>query len=413
MDLEIAEIALEYAIMRKRQDLVSGEDSSVYYGRVTRGGPFLYPEGWKYKDYKQVKALVKNTSHVPIFGSQTYGSHSEEKPTTHLIGFGTDWEFDDQNEDIFGKQYFFDDMKNLSNLKNPVELPVSFKFDDAGQGNQQKLTRLHHLAVSLNKLEDDRCGLAGGKACTISPVGDYKKPMEKPKSITTVEGSDSNDSQAAVADTTDYQKLHKSEISEATDMTDKKKTSPGAGKETPNKNEVGSEIEKCADGDKTEEECKMEQKRKERTGKWDGEVKGKMSKDLEALDVTLEDLTALIDENEELRSQIKATEEETSDLEAKVDKLIKWQEGALKKDEDRKNGELEVIKKDLIDNHKVCDKFIENHDTYDFLTEFHKGLPHEEEDTADEDDGIIPTSLMDLGTKLEQVKERFSYLKMM
>lgn len=412
MSLEIGEIALEYAIQRKREDLVSRSDSSVYYGRITRAGPFLYPEGWKVKDYKNLKPLFQKTDHLPLFGSRSYGSHAEEKEGTHLVGFSTDWEYDDLNEEIFGYSYFFDDVGNLSDLKNPVELPVSIKFDDVGQGNQQKLTGLHHLAVSLNKLEDDRCGLEGGKACTISPVGDYEKPMEQTKSTITDGVSDSNELHTAVADTTDYSKLNNSEISEAIDMTDKKKTSPGAGKPTPNKNEIGTEIEKCADGDLTEPECKAKQKREERTGKWDGEVGGKMSKDLADMNITLEDLTNLLDENDALKEELDQHKQVSSDLESKVNKLIRWQEKALKEEDNRLAGELEVIKKDLVDNHNICDKFIENHDTYDFLSEFHKGLPHEETvDTADED-GIIPTSLADLGKKLETVKEGFDYLKM-
>lgn len=423
MDLRIAEIALEYAIMRKKEDMVSGEDSSVYYGRVTRGGPFLYPEGWKNKDYNNLKENFQKTSHLPIFGSRVYGSHNEEKPTTHLVGFSTDWEYDDPNKDIFGYQYFFDDVKKLSNLKNPIELPVSIKFDDVGHGNRQEIAGLHHLAVSLNKLEDDRCGLEGGKACTISPVGLSKK---------TGQISDSNDSDTSTSTSTDsstleedishngtgrdvhYKKLNNSEISkEAIDMT-KKETSPGAGKPTPNKNEIGSDIEKCADGEKTEEECKMEQKRKERTGKWDGEVSGKVNKDLEEMDITLEDLTALIEENEELKQKLDSNEKETSDLESKVNSLIKWQAKKLKEEDTRIAGELEVIKKDLVDNHNTCEKFIESHLNYDFLSEFHKGLPHEEADitTEEDDDGIIPTSLADMGKKLEDMAEKFAYMRM-
>lgn len=428
MDLAVAEIALDYAVQRRMEDMAHKhvQDSSVSYGRVSRGGAFLYPDGWKYKDYKNLKPLFQKTDHLPIFGSQTIGSHNEEKPTTHLIGFSTNWKYDDKNEDIFGYNYYFDDLKNLSGLKNPVDLPQSIKFDDAGHGNQQILTGLHHLAVSLNKLEDDRCGLEGGKACTTSPVGDYIKPMEATESA---DGSIANAEDTASSDNkTGYQKLKKSEISkEATDMTNedttKKKTSPGAGKPTPNKNEIGTYVENCANGAQTEEECKMQQKREERTGKWDGEVSGKMGKDLEELDITLEDLTALIEDNDDLKALLKDKEaeleknkKETSDLETKVDKLIKWQEKALTVEKERQDGELETLKKDLVDNHKTCDKFIENHNTYDFLTEFHKGLPEpesEKEDLAeDEIDGVIPTSLAALGKKLDQVKEDFAYMKM-
>lgn len=419
MNLAVAEIALDYAVKRKTEDMKSGEDSSVYYGRITRAGPFLYPEGWKKKDYNNLKPLFQKTSHLPIFGSTGLGSHNEDSPNTHLVGFSTDWEYDDKDKDIYGYQYFFDDVKNLSALKNPVELPVSIRFDDAGHGNQQVLTELHHLAVSLNKLEDDRCGLEGGKACTISPVGDATKAYGISTEI--AEGSTATAEGTASSDIgTGYQKL-KNEISEAIDMTNdttKKITSPGAGKPTPSKNEIGSYVETCANGAKTEEECKMQQKREERTGKGYDRDDGKMGKDLEDLDITLEDLTALIEESDDLRKenkdlklQIEDNRKETSDLESKVNSLVKWQEQAFAVEKERQAEELEVLKKDLVENHSTCKKFIENHNEYDFLTEFHKGLPvpaSEEEDL----DGYIPTSLADMGKDLKDIKEKFSYMRM-
>jgi hypothetical protein len=419
----IKQIALDYSIKRKKER----EDSSVYYGRMTRGGPFLYPDGWKIKDYKQMKPEFQKTDHLPIFGSQVYGSHVEKKPTTHLVGFATNWEYDDLNEDIFGYTYFFDDMKNLSNLKKPIELPVSIKFDDIGQGNQQIITGLHHLAVSLNKLEDDRCGLEGGKACTISPVRDNLN-----KTSGNSDSDDYHTSTSAITDSSTmdvsngdggdvhYQKLTNVEISrEAIDMTDEKETSPGAGKETPNKNPIGSEIEECLKSGKTEEECKLEQKRKERTGKWDGEVSGKMGKDLTDLDITIEDLTALIEENESLRADLELQEKETSDLEMKVDGLIKWQEKALANQADADAKELETLKTDLTER-GVCDTYLENRNLKD-LKEFTIGLDgidkekfyEKPEEDLEEDDGPIPTSLADMGQTLADVKERFAHLKMM
>ncbi len=414
----VRDFALNYA----KQRLTEREDSSIYYGRVTRGGPFLYPDGWKVKDYKQMKPEFQKTDHLPIFGSQTYGSHAEDKKTTHLIGFATNWEYDDLNEDIFGYQYFFDDVKKLSNLKNPIELPVSIKFDDVGQGNRQVITGLHHLAVSLNKLEDDRCGLEGGKACTISPVRDNLNKTGK--------SSDSDDSYTS-STTTDsstiwntggrvehYQKLNNVEISkEAIDMTEKKITTPGTGKEGPISNEIGTDIENCANGEKTEQECKAEQKRKERKGKWDGEVSGKVSKDLEALDITLEDLTALIEENENLRADLEEKEKTTSDLESKVDNLIKWQEKALADQAEKDAAELETLKTDLI-GIGVCEDYVKSRNLED-LRDFSLGLTgidkkkfYDKPEEDLEEDELIPTSLADMGTKLEDVKEKFAYLRM-
>lgn len=431
----VKDLALNYA----KQRLTEREDSSIYYGRITRGGPFLYPDGWKKKDYKQMKPLFQKTDHLPIFGSQEYGSHNEDKKTTHLVGFSTNWEYDDLNEDIYGYQYFFDDVNKLSNLKSPIELPVSIKFDDSGQGNQQVITGLHHLAVSLNKLEDDRCGLEGGKACTISPVRDnlnktgVGSDSDDQHTSSSVSGdsfttqltdnySTGNWEDVEAVTTTDwdghYQKLNNVDISrEAIDMTDKKETSPGAGKETPNQNEIGSDIESCAAGEKTEEECKMEQKRKERTGKWDGEVSGKVGKDLEALNITLEDLTALLEENDILKADLKEYEKETSDLESKVDGLIKWQEKALKKQAEADAAELEKLKTDLV-SRGICQDFADNHNLKE-LQDFNLGLGgidkekfYEKPEEDLEDDEVIPTSLADMGKTLSDVKERFAHLRM-
>lgn len=420
MSSDVKAIALDYAIDRKQER----EDSSVYYGRVTRGGPFLYPEGWKIKDYKQMKPEFQKTDHLPIFGSQTYGSHAEDKKSTHLVGFATNWEYDDLNEDIFGYTYFFDDVNKLSNLKEPIKLPVSIKFDDAGQGNQQIITGLHHLAVSLNKLEDDRCGLEGGKACTISPV-------KRDNLIKTGIGSDSDDQYTTTStlDTSftignteggdvNYQKLKNEISSEAIDMTKKKITTPGIGKEGPTFNEIGTDIENCADGEKTEQECKEEQKRKERTGKWDGEVKGKMDKDLEDMDITLEDLTALIEENENLRDDLKNMETETSDLESKVDGLIKWQKKALEEQAKADVAELKTLKADLI-GIGICEDYVKNRNL-ESLRDFALGMTgidkkkfyDKPEADLEDDDAPIPTSLADMGVKLSDVKEKFAYLKM-
>ena len=418
MSSKVKAIALDYSIDRKTER----EDSSVYYGRVTRGGPFLYPDGWKEKDYKQMKPLFQKTDHLPIFGSRTYGSHAEEKPTTQLVGFATNWEYDDLNEDIFGYQYFFDDVNKLSNLKKPIELPISIKFDDAGQGNQQVITGLHHLAVSLNKLEDDRCGLEGGKACTISPVRDNL--------IKTGIGSDSDDQYTSSTTTFDsfttntdggrvehYQKLKNEISSEAIDMTEKKITTPGLGKEGPTTNEIGADIENCANGEKTEQECKAEQKRKERTGKWDGEVKGKMGKDLEDMGITLEDLTVLIEENESLRADIANMEKETSDLESKVDGLIKWQEKAAEQQAKADAAELETLKADLI-GIGICEDYVKTRNL-ETLRDFALGMDgidkkkfYDKPEEDLEEDELIPTSLTDMGKTLADVKERFAYLKM-
>ncbi|GAH12109.1 unnamed protein product, partial [marine sediment metagenome] len=57
----------------------------------------------------------------------------------------------------------------LSDLKSEdlKNLPVSASYDDVGVGNIQKVGKIHHIAVSLNKNEQDRCSQMG-TACNVS-----------------------------------------------------------------------------------------------------------------------------------------------------------------------------------------------------------------------------------------------------
>lgn len=155
-------------------------------GMLTRSGEFDYRaegQGIKIKTPENLKWIAENTDHVPVFGKRERGSHQESEYS--LIGFAHQFtyipvgEVDDYAH-IYGKTELFKDIKDLSDLENPRELPVSFGFDDIGEGGVQKIIRLHHLAVSLNKIERDRCSTMNGPSCTISPISqvDMRQKLE-------------------------------------------------------------------------------------------------------------------------------------------------------------------------------------------------------------------------------------------
>ena len=142
------------------------------HGFITRSGEFDYgPEGIKKKDWNNLKEIFGEYGHFPMFGKKGYGSHGESYD--NLLGFTHNWEFFEPGEidkdgHIYAEQMFFDDIYNLSDLEDPNNLPVSIGFIDLGEGDLQKISKLRHLAVSLNKLEGDRCSTAGGIGCNIS-----------------------------------------------------------------------------------------------------------------------------------------------------------------------------------------------------------------------------------------------------
>ncbi len=393
--------------------VIEADDFSEYYGRLTRAGPFKYLDGVKYKNFDNLKDIFSKTTHLPVFGSKSYGSHKEGSPSTHLVGFATNWDYNVKDEDVFGDVFFFKDIGELSDLKKPDELPVSIKFDDTGEGDKQNLTALHHLAVSLNKLEDDRCGLTGN-ACTIS----QKQTLPKTSGV-----SDSYDLHTATAGSVDN--LKSNNIDSVEDMSKEFKkdeeTQKNAGKPTPDENEIGKEIDSCASGEKDEVECKLEQRRKERSGKYEESQdvkKGMSKKDLELSDITLEDLTEIIEDYEDVVAENKKLKEGSKALLDRLDSLEKWQKTALELEEKRKGEELIKLKEDLLAK-GVGDTFLENRSLeqlQDFATGLEgldksKFLESQAVDTEEEEE-ITATSLADMGKTIDDVKKEYDYLKM-
>ena len=147
-------------------------------GFITRSGEFDYgPAGIKSKKWDNIKDIFDKTSHFPVFGAKQYGAHTEAYDA--LIGYAHGWEYFEPNDidkegHVYANIELFSDISELSDLKDPSDLPVSIGFIDLGEGDTQHITKLRHLAVSLNKLEGDRCNTAGGMACSISKKNEVK-----------------------------------------------------------------------------------------------------------------------------------------------------------------------------------------------------------------------------------------------
>ena len=401
------------------------EDSSVYYGRITRAGPFKYEDGIKFKKYENIKEELQKLDHLPVFGSQTYGSHDEALLSTKLVGFLTNWDLKEESKDAFADLYFFKDIKELSSLKDPTNLPISLKYGDMGQGQEQVIRGIHHGAISLNKLEDDRCGLDGlGESCNMSPKQDnltinrvgsdsYDQHTQS-TNISTITDVNPLDITTDVGNVDAYQKLNNN-LSELNDMTE----NINAGKPTPNENEISKEIEGCLKTGKTQDECKAGQKRVERTGKEGLEVK-KMAKDLADEEITLEDLVGLIEENEALKEENTKYKENSSDFTKRLKELEDFQSAQLKKEEARREKLLIDVRADLI-KIGLCEDFVNNREL-ESLQDWKVGFDGIEEakvkahfeslkEDAEDDEEII-TSLADMGTKIDNLKEGSEWMVM-
>jgi hypothetical protein len=163
-------------------------DSTTMHGVLTRSGEFEYRDGIRTKDWNNLKEVFNETEYVPLIGSKMPDSHKDLEG--RLLGFSWNWQPDDENEHMYGDVEFFDDIKNLSDLEDPKDLPVSFGFRDVapmGSGTQE-ITKLHHLAVSLNANEKDRCSSRDGQPCTISVKATKKTASDKGRSSSSILG---------------------------------------------------------------------------------------------------------------------------------------------------------------------------------------------------------------------------------
>lgn len=165
--------------MKKFKDEIRSIKSDMFgttlYGPLGRGGEFAYEDKEgnpivKVKDYKQLKELLQNTEHAPAYGSKSIKGHNESY--NNLIGFTYGpYEFNDSTEQIFGHIETFEPIHNLSDLKHPEDLEVSFSWYDASEDSDkyQDLVGIRSIDVSLNNDAVGRCRTRNGLACTVSP----------------------------------------------------------------------------------------------------------------------------------------------------------------------------------------------------------------------------------------------------
>jgi hypothetical protein len=153
-------------------------DMKYFSGPITRPGDFEYNEGVKIKDFENLKEISSKYSHLPSFDS-----HNENQ----ILGFAYNLTSDPdkymkshpkyeelkQHDYIYAEGYSFQDIENVAELPvdSNTELPVSIRFQDANEGlglAEQHITDLVHLAISVNRTEQDRCSTAGGNPCFVS-----------------------------------------------------------------------------------------------------------------------------------------------------------------------------------------------------------------------------------------------------
>lgn len=167
-----------------RNDLITTDfvrvNDSTLSGYIVRSGPYLYPDGVKYKDGQNLKETYENIQHAIAYGSKVQDSHTERDD--RFIGYFDNFKYfpmgapgvygendiDDKYDRIHAELHTSKDISELSDLEEFIGLPVSASYEDLGSGNQQKIGRIHHIAVSLNANEQDRCSTLGGTPCNVS-----------------------------------------------------------------------------------------------------------------------------------------------------------------------------------------------------------------------------------------------------
>ena len=150
-------------------DLNHRFDSTTMHGVATRSGKFVYIDGVRFKDWDNIKTVFNLTDHLPVIGSTGNDSHLDIDD--RMIGFAWNFTPNEETEEMEFDLEYFKDIKELSDLEDPNDLPVSIGFRDlalSGSGTRQIIDKVHHIAVSLNKTEKDRCSASGGTACTVS-----------------------------------------------------------------------------------------------------------------------------------------------------------------------------------------------------------------------------------------------------
>jgi hypothetical protein len=155
-------------------------DGPYQYGTDAQGKPIV-----KYKKWDNLKEAYGSLNKVIGYGSRYNDSHYEADDrmigywdTFKLIPKGTKGPtepyVDEKYNRVWSKLNTHKDILELSDLdlEDLKKLPVSSSYQDLGEGDQQIVGKVFHIATSLNKTEQDRCSSMDGTPCNVSPIGD-------------------------------------------------------------------------------------------------------------------------------------------------------------------------------------------------------------------------------------------------
>lgn len=194
------------SILRIENDFVpfTRVNDSMLGGYITRDGPFLYEKEVKYKEWKNIKDIYGNTTHMIAYGSKTADSHTERND--RMIGYfdnfvlvpkGEKGPYPDKDGNYIDNRFnrvatqlhTNKDAVDLSDLdkEDLIHLPVSASYDDIGKGNLQHISKLRHGAVSLNKNEMDRCSTLNGSSCNMSLISDFIEVLNETEQGSVIE----------------------------------------------------------------------------------------------------------------------------------------------------------------------------------------------------------------------------------
>lgn len=375
------------------------EDFTTMQGFLTRSGKFEYPDPEYPNDPSKtitkikkwdgpggIKPAFQEIRLLPMYGSRWNDSHTERDD--RLIGFMHDWKFIepgvvDEDGHILAKQEYFDDIRKLSDLRNPTDLPMSLAFDDATpESDYQYISQLHHGAVSLNKVERDRCSTAGGMACNSQEIKSTINQAHD--SISGLAGSDGTETKPILKIKKKEEKTMTEDFEQIEDADDT--------------NTWGKKLEECMASGKSKEECQIAIRREEKAGKETNAKGGNVKADFEALQK----------ENEELKKKIADMQEVQKN---KIQDLIEYVDGLKAKEAKQKEAELETIRKDLIEK-GFCEDAV-NKGSYDFLKGFNKLFdtnekfkPKAEKDMITDSD----TSLTGFDKRVDELKKNLEWM---
>ncbi|MFW9872571.1 MAG: hypothetical protein ACFFG0_05660 [Candidatus Thorarchaeota archaeon] len=176
-------------------------NDSTLGGYIVRDGDYEYhaPDGSitiKYKDWDNIQEAYGAINHAIAFGSRNPDSHTERDDK--MIGYFDDFKFipkgtkgptkpyvDEKYNRVWARINTNKHITELSDLQldDLRNLPVSASYDDYGYGDKQIIGKIHHIAVSLNKNERDRCSTAGGTPCNVSLSQDHDHNLKEATTI--------------------------------------------------------------------------------------------------------------------------------------------------------------------------------------------------------------------------------------